>query len=115
MLGLSGRDAIFDLLERIFAGDAKAALLSLNALHDKGGDPLTILTDASDAVHALSRLKAVPGLYPADFSAADRARADKLSRATLESRAWPPPGKCCLKGSTRRRARHGHSRPPRCS
>ena len=79
MLGLSGRAAIFDLLERIFAGDAKAALSSLNALHDKGGDPLMILTDAADAVHALSRLKAVPGLYPADFSSDDRARADKLS------------------------------------
>jgi len=79
MLGLSGRGAIFDLLECIFSGDAKAALSSLNALHDKGGDPLMILTDAADAVHALSRLKAVPGLYPADFSSEDRARADKLS------------------------------------
>ncbi len=79
MLGLSGRAAIFDLLERIFAGDAKAALSLLNALHDKGGDPLMILTDAADAVHALSRVKAVPGLYPADFSSDDRARADKLS------------------------------------
>ena len=79
MLGLSGRAAIFDLLERIFAGDAKTALSSLNALHDKGGDPLMILTDAADAVHALSRLKAVPGLYPPDFSSDDRARADKLS------------------------------------
>ncbi len=79
MLGLSGRAAIFDLLDRIFSGDAKAALSSLNALHDKGGDPLMILTDAADAVHALSRLKAVPGLYPADFSSDDRARADKLS------------------------------------
>jgi len=79
MLGLSGRAAIFDLLEHIFAGDARAALSSLNALHDKGGDPLMILTDAADAVHALSRLKAVPGLYPADFSAEDRARADELA------------------------------------
>ena len=79
MLGLSGRGAIFDLLDCIFAGDAKAALTSLNALHDRGGDPLMILTDAADAVHALSRLKAVPGLYPADFSPEDRARADKFS------------------------------------
>ena len=68
MLGLSGRGAIFDLLQRIFEGDAPAALASLNALHDIGGDPLMILTDAADAVHALSRLKAVPGVYPPDFS-----------------------------------------------
>ncbi len=79
MLGLSGRAAIFELLECIFAGEAKAALSSLNALHDKGGDPLMILTDVADAVHALSRLKAAPGLYPPDFSSEDRARADKLS------------------------------------
>jgi DNA polymerase-3 subunit gamma/tau len=81
MLGLSGRAAIFDLLERIFEGDAPAALASLNSLHDTGSDPLMILTDAADAVHALSRLKAVPGIYPPDFSSADKARADKLSGA----------------------------------
>ena len=81
MLGLSGRAAIFDLLERIFEGDAPAALASLNTLHDTGSDPLMILTDAADAVHALSRLKAVPGIYPPDFSSADKARADKLSGA----------------------------------
>jgi DNA polymerase III subunit gamma/tau len=81
MLGLSGRGAIFELLERIFGGDATAALASLNALHDKGGDPLMILTDTADAVHALSRLKAVPGIYPPDFSAADKERADRLSAA----------------------------------
>jgi DNA polymerase-3 subunit gamma/tau len=91
MLGLSGRSAIFELLERIFEGDAKAALTSLNALHDKGGDPLMILTDAADAVHALSRLKAVPGLFPADFSSEDRARAETLSSKLAVSRlatAW---------------------------
>lgn len=81
MLGLSGRGAIFGLLEHIFRGDAPAALSSLNTLHDTGGDPLMILTDAADAVHALSRLKAVPGIYPPDFSAADKSRADKLSGA----------------------------------
>ncbi len=91
MLGLSGRGAIFDLLGLIFEGDAKAALTSLNALHDKGGDALMILTDAADAVHALSRLKAIPGIYPADFSASDKARADKLSSGLAVSRlavAW---------------------------
>ena len=91
MLGLSGRAAIFDLIECILAGDARAALSSLNALHDKGGDPLMILTDIADAIHALSRLKAVPGLHPADFSAEDSARADKLSAELAVSRlsiAW---------------------------
>jgi DNA polymerase III subunit gamma/tau len=81
MLGLSGRGAIFELLERIFEGDATGALASLNSLHDSGGDPLMILTDTADAVHALSRLRAVPGVYPPDFSSADKARADALSAA----------------------------------
>ncbi|MGO9476200.1 MAG: DNA polymerase III subunit gamma/tau [Rhodomicrobium sp.] len=81
MLGLSGRGAIFDLLERVFEGDAAAALSALNALHDKGGDPIMILTDTADAIHALSRLKAVPGVYPPDFSQDDKARAEKLSGA----------------------------------
>jgi DNA polymerase III subunit gamma/tau len=81
MLGLSGRSAIFELLERIFDGDATGALASLGALHDQGGDPLMILTDAADAVHLLSRLNAVPGAYPPDFSSGDKARAGKLSDA----------------------------------
>jgi DNA polymerase-3 subunit gamma/tau len=91
MLGLSGRGAIFSLLEHIFNGDAQASLSALNALHEKGGDPLMILTDAADTVHALSRLKAVPGVYPPDFSAEDKGRADKLSGAIAVPRfaiAW---------------------------
>jgi DNA polymerase III subunit gamma/tau len=91
MLGLSGRGAIFGLLEHIFEGNAQAALSALNALHDKGGDPLMILTDAADAVHGLSRLKAVPGVYPPDFSAEDKVRADKLAGAIAVPRlaiAW---------------------------
>jgi DNA polymerase-3 subunit gamma/tau len=91
MLGLSGNSAIFQLLERIFEGNAQEALAALGALHDKGGDPVMILTDAADAVHVLSRLKAIPGVYPPGFSAEDKARADKLSNAVPVPRlamAW---------------------------
>ena len=96
MLGLSGRAAIFDLLERIFAGRcARRRCSSLNALHDNGGDPLMILTDTADAVHALSRLKAVPGLYPPDFSSEDQRPRGQAFRANLRFRGWPSPGKCC--------------------
>ncbi|KAI94864.1 DNA polymerase III subunits gamma and tau [Rhodomicrobium udaipurense JA643] len=79
MLGLSGRDAIFDLLERIFDGDAAGALTALGALNERGADPTLIISDAADAVHALSRLKVLPGAYPHDLSADDRARADRLA------------------------------------
>ncbi len=91
MLGLSGRGAIFNLLELIFKGDAQAALASLGAIHDQGGDPIMILTGAADAVHALSRLKAVPEVYPADFSPEDKALAVRLSGAIAVPRlamAW---------------------------
>jgi DNA polymerase-3 subunit gamma/tau len=79
MLGLAGRRAIFELLDHIFQGNAATALQSLGALHDVGGDPVMILTDMADTLHALSRLKAIPGQYPPDFSAEDRARADRLA------------------------------------
>ncbi|MBT3069765.1 DNA polymerase III subunit gamma/tau [Rhodomicrobium sp. Az07] len=79
MLGLSGRAAIFDLLERIFDGDAAGALAALGALNERGADPSLILSDAADAVHALSRLKVLPGAYPPDLSAEDSARADRLA------------------------------------
>ncbi len=79
MLGLAGRGAIFELLDQIFQGNAAAALQSLSALHDVGGDPVMILTDIADTLHALSRLKALPGQYPPDFSAEDRSRADGLA------------------------------------
>jgi len=81
MLGLSGRAAIFDLLERIFEGDAAGALTALGALNERGADPSLIISDAADAVHALSRLKVLPGAYPPDLSADDRARADRLAAA----------------------------------
>lgn len=91
MLGLSGRGAILEFVERIFQGDARAALASLTALHDRGGDPLMILTDAADAVHTLARLKVVPGLFPPDFTVDDREVAERLSATLSVSRlavAW---------------------------
>jgi DNA polymerase-3 subunit gamma/tau len=91
MLGIAGRAAIFDLLDHIFKGDARAALTAFAALHGAGGDPLMILTDAADAVHALSRLKVIPGVYPPDFSADSRERASSMAEALSVPRlalAW---------------------------
>jgi len=86
MIGIAGRSAIFLLLENIFKGESASALSSLASLHDAGGDPLAILNDIADSVHILTRLHAVPGNYPADFSAEDRAYADKLSSSLGVSR-----------------------------
>jgi DNA polymerase III subunit gamma/tau len=79
MLGLPGRSGIFGLIEHIFAGETSAALSTFGALYDKGADPLMILTDAADAVHALSRLKALPEVYPPGLSAREKERARRLA------------------------------------
>ena len=43
MLGLADRGRIFDLLEHVFRGDAKAALASLDDLHRDGAEPVQLL------------------------------------------------------------------------
>ncbi|HWK33864.1 MAG TPA: DNA polymerase III subunit gamma/tau, partial [Hyphomicrobium sp.] len=92
MLGLADRGRIFDLLEHVFRGDAKAALLSLDELHRDGAEPVQLIVDLAEAVHAAARVKAVgPEAGGAGMSAEERRRAaaigDRLSTPLL-SRAW---------------------------
>jgi DNA polymerase-3 subunit gamma/tau len=91
MLGIAGRGAVFALLNRIFEGETAAALACLNGLHDSGADPAMILTDLASAIHEVSRLKAVPGVSPPDYSPADKAEAERLAALLTMSRlalAW---------------------------
>jgi DNA polymerase III subunit gamma/tau len=92
MLGLADRGRIFDLLEHVFGGDAKAALASFDALHHDGAEPVQVLADLAEAVHAAARSKAIGSETGAEaLSAEERRRAqslaDKLSTPLL-SRAW---------------------------
>ncbi|HWK37435.1 MAG TPA: DNA polymerase III subunit gamma/tau [Hyphomicrobium sp.] len=92
MLGLADRGRIFDLLEHVFRGDAKAALLSLDELHRDGAEPVQLIADLAEAVHAAARIKAVGAeAGGAGMSAEERRRAgaiaDRLSTPLL-SRAW---------------------------
>jgi DNA polymerase-3 subunit gamma/tau len=90
MLGLAGRNAIFSLLSHIFAGDAGSALAAFTELHDRGSDPVTVLTDLADAVHS-------------------------LTRPSSACRAFPWPGRCLSRASMKLGARLVRTQPPRCS
>jgi DNA polymerase-3 subunit gamma/tau len=92
MLGLADRGRIFDLVECIFRGDAKAALLALDALHHDGAEPGQVLADLAEAVHAAARCKAVgPEAGGEALSAEEKRRAEALSKrlsTPLLARAW---------------------------
>jgi DNA polymerase-3 subunit gamma/tau len=92
MLGLADRGRIFDLADRLFAGDAAAALAEFAALHTDGADPLTVLEDLLELVHWLARLKVTPTLAEGqDVAEAERVRgqamAGRLNIAEI-GRAW---------------------------
>lgn len=93
MLGLADRGRIFDLLEHVFRGDAKAALESLDGLHRDGAEPTQVLSDLAEAVHVAARCKAIGAGAQADdsLSAEERRRAERLAErlsTPLLARAW---------------------------
>ena len=92
MLGLSDREAAFDLFEAVMAGRPAAALAITDAAYAKGTDLGAMLQDLLELVHVVTRLKSVPALRDsAELPEAERARgagfADRLSMAAL-GRAW---------------------------
>ncbi len=92
MLGLADRGRIFDLLECLFRGDAKAALGALDSLHHDGAEPGQVLADLAEAVHAAARCKAVgPEAGSEALSAEEKRRAEALGTrlsTPLLARAW---------------------------
>ena len=92
MLGLADRGRIFDLIEHVFRGDARAALASMDELHRDGAEPVQLLADLAEAVHAAARVKAVGGEAGSEGLSAEESRraasiAGRLSTPLL-SRAW---------------------------
>ncbi len=59
MLGIIDRSRVVALFEMIMKGDVRAAILEIEAQHEQGGDPETILTDLADFTHWVTRLKIV--------------------------------------------------------
>jgi DNA polymerase-3 subunit gamma/tau len=100
MLGLSDREAVFDLFEAAMAGRPAEALAVTDRAHERGVDLGVMLQDLLDLTHTLTRLKAVPDLgRSAELPEMERTRgaqlADRLSMAVL-GRAW----QIVLKGVT---------------
>jgi len=92
MLGIADRTRVFDLLETVFTGNAKASLEGLRALYDDGAEPVQVLGDLADTVHAITRVAAAgkdaadPTLSEAERSLAE-SLAEKLDIGVL-ARAW---------------------------
>jgi DNA polymerase-3 subunit gamma/tau len=62
MLGLSDRSYVYDLMDKVAAGDAKAALEITDAAYERGADLGVLLGDLLGITHFLTRLKADPKL-----------------------------------------------------
>ncbi len=91
MLGLADRARVYDLLDAVFSGDAKAAIEQLADLNTAGADPVQVLTDLAEGVHAATRIKAAGEASVADLSETERQRAATIAgRLTMPAlaRAW---------------------------
>ena len=91
MLGLADRGRLYDLMNAVVGGKPKDAIEQLEALHADGADPIQIIGDLAEAVHAATRIKAAGEDAVSALSSSERARAkslaDRLSMAAL-ARAW---------------------------
>ena len=92
ILGLADRERVFDLLDRVMAGDVAGALGLLREMYDDGADPLVVMQDLLDFTHWLTRLKVVPDAG-ADIAVTEveqqrgHAMADQLTLPVL-ARTW---------------------------
>jgi DNA polymerase III subunit gamma/tau len=91
MLGLADRARVYDLLDAVLGGDAKAAITQLDGLNADGADPVQIVTDLAEAVHASTRIKAAGEESLASLSETERQRAKAIAgRISMPAltRAW---------------------------
>ncbi len=101
MMGLIDRSRIIDLFDAVMTGDTAKAIHEIEAQHEGGGDPETILGDLADFVHWVTRLKVVreSALTDPSRTEAEKSRgsdyAARLGMAHL-TRAW----QMLLKGIT---------------
>ena len=101
MMGLIDRSRIIDLFDGVMTGDTARAIHEIEAQHEGGGDPETILNDLADFVHWVTRLKVVKDQALTDPSRTEAEKlrgldyATRLGMAHL-TRAW----QMLLKGIT---------------
>ena len=79
MLGLSNRDALFEIFEFIFQGKVEQAIKNLHTIYDSGGDPLLIAQDLIHILYWVICLKNVPSLAKdITWPEADRQKGQQL-------------------------------------
>ena len=83
MMGLIDRSRIIDLFDAVMTGDTARAIHEIEAQHEGGGDPETILNDLADFVHWVTRLKVVKDSALTDPS---RTEAEKLRGSDYATR-----------------------------
>jgi DNA polymerase-3 subunit gamma/tau len=92
ILGLAGKDIIFDLYSDVMSGQIEKAVGIMEAQYKIGVDPALMLADMLEVTHYITRVKLSPGSAGAlPITGAEQKRvaalADKLSIAVL-ARAW---------------------------
>lgn len=92
MLGLADRGRIYDLLELLLGGRIAEALAGFEALHRDGADPVQVLNDLAETVHATARVQAAgEAAVSSAMSGEERERAGKLAGSlsvALLARVW---------------------------
>lgn len=80
MLGLSNRDALFEIYEHLFTGNVGKAISNLQIIYENGGDPLLIAQDLIDILYWIICLKTVPALSKnVAWPEADRQKGQQLA------------------------------------
>jgi DNA polymerase-3 subunit gamma/tau len=92
MLGLADRGRIYDLLEHTLSGRTAEALAAMDGLYRDGADPLEVLGDLSEAVHAATRIKVAGAATEREVLSGEELRratalAERLSIPLL-ARVW---------------------------
>jgi DNA polymerase-3 subunit gamma/tau len=92
MLGLADRTQLFDLFDRLMAGDAAGALRLTAEMYNSGADPVVLLQDLLELAHWLTRIKIVPQAaegpaVPETERVRGRKMAEALSMGVL-ARTW---------------------------
>ncbi len=92
MLGLADRGRIYDLLESLLSGKVADALSGFESLHRDGADPVQVLSDLSETVHATARIQAAgTEAVSSAMSGEERDRAGTLADSLsvpLLTRVW---------------------------
>ncbi len=68
MLGLADRTAVFDLFDKLMAGDIKAVLGQMQSLYRDGADPVAVVQDLLDVTYWITRIKIAPEVAEANYT-----------------------------------------------